>query len=120
MFRSRFLCASLLAAALLPASAADKTFALSTGPIVLSDVTAQVGLRFASMRFVPGQNVWMVDVSLTNKSPVAVPAPLVMWVDSFSGTSGPIGLVGTEGSSPAHAFYDFSAQTPDGLLWPGD
>mgnify|MGYP001392104477 FL=1 len=87
---------------------------------MLSDVPAQVGLRFSSMRFVPGQNVWMVEVSLTNKSALAVPAPLVMWVDSFSGTTGPIGPDGTEGSNPAHAYYDFTAQTPDGLLWPGD
>lgn len=118
--RCALLPAALLAGALSPASSADKTFNLGSGPTVLSDVTDQVGLRFSSMRFVPGPNVWVVEVSLTNKSALAVPAPLVLWVDSFSGTTGPIGPDGMEGSNPAHAYYDFTAQTPDGLLWPGD
>lgn len=107
--------------AVMPDTFADeKTFTVGGSAVVLSDVSAQVGLRFTGMRFSPNDNGWLVDVSLTNKSSSLVPTPLVMWVENYSGTTGPIGPDGTEGSNPPHAYYDYTAQTLDALLWPGE
>lgn len=82
----------------------------------LQEVTTNVDVYFTSMRLNRGVNQWNVDITLSNKVAQAISGPVVLLVDSFSGTSGPLGADGTS----SNAFYfDFSSQLPQGILLSG-
>lgn len=119
-FWSRALCALLpLLATLLVAFAAaaqQKTFILRGASLTLQEATADVDVFFSAMRFNRVSNVWNFEVTLTNHSPRQVSGPIVLLVDSFTGTSGPILPDGVDEN--AKAFYDLSAMVPSANLAP--
>ena len=109
----------LLAMLLLAPSvqAQQKTFQLSGASLSLLEVSSDVDVFFSSMRFNRISNVWNFEVSLTNHSPRQLNGPVVLSIDSFTGTSGPLLADGVDGEGKA--FYDLSATVPDGNLIPG-
>jgi hypothetical protein len=118
--------AAMLIAALLPflgwgehARAAEQTFNLAGVPFTLTDVSADVGVLYQSMRLNRAQNVWNVEISLTNRSGRVLAGPLIVSVESFTGTTGPLSPDGTAGN-PALPFFDLSAATGDGALAAGE
>jgi RHS repeat-associated protein len=103
-----------------PLSAAEKAFTLSGVNLTLEDVSSEVEVRYRSMRLNRAQNVWNVEALLTNKSSRVIQGPFVLFVESFTGTTGPQQADGLDDSTPAKAFYDFSASVEDGALSPGE
>lgn len=103
---------AMLAVAL-PLAASAREFSLSGVQLDLPEVTTNVDVYFAAMRFNRASNEWDVDVTLSNKTTQAISAPMVLLVDSFTGTTGPLRV---DGSSSNEMFYDFSAQVPQGVL----
>ncbi len=79
----------------------------------LKDVTTNVDVYFTFMRYNRAANEWDVDVTLSNKVTQAQAGPMVLVVDNFTGTSGPLR---PDGSSSNQFFYDFSGQLPAGNL----
>ncbi len=98
--------------------AAENTFSLNGTTLTLTEATADVGVFFTSMRFNRAANVWNVEASLTNRSLRAWQGPLVMVVESFSGTSGLLQPDGVDAN--AKAFVDLSGQVADGDLASGE
>ena len=101
----------------LGAQAQQKTFQLSGASLSLLDVSSDVDVFFSSMRFNRISNVWNFEVSLTNHSPRQLNGPVVLSIDSFTGTSGPLLVDGVDGEGKS--FYDLSSTVPSGNLVPG-
>ena len=99
------------------ALAQQKTFQLHGASLSLLDVSSDVDVFFSSMRFNRISNVWNFEVSLTNHSPRQLGGPIVLSIDSFTGTSGPLLADGVDGG--AKPFYDLSSTVPTGNLVPG-
>jgi RHS repeat-associated protein len=101
------------------AVAEERQFLLDGSPFTLRDVTTNVAIYFQSMRFNRALSVWNVEVTVSNHSSTALAGPLLLMVDSFSGTSGPLQ---TDGGSlhppPAKPFYDLGSYAPEGSLLP--
>src|SRR6188508_1188252 len=72
------------------AQPAGKVFTLSGATLSLEEATTDLGVYYTSMRYNRAANVWNVEVSLTNRSPRTWLGPVVLLVESFSGTSGPL------------------------------
>jgi RHS repeat-associated protein len=100
-------------------SAAEKAFTLSGANLTLEDVSSEVEVRYRSMRLNRAQNVWNVEVTLTNKGSRVFRGPFVLLIDSFAGTTGPLQTEGVDDSTPAKRFYDLSNWVPDGTLASG-
>ena len=100
--------------------AVEKAFLLGGTNVTLTEVTAEVGVRYGAMRMNPINNRWNLDLCLTNKSYRMMPGPLVVLVESFSGTSGPLQPDAFDGSNPAKAYYDLTPLASVGQLWPGE
>ncbi|HZR16109.1 MAG TPA: Ig-like domain-containing protein, partial [Verrucomicrobiae bacterium] len=100
-----------------PAQAQQKTFVLRGANISLQEATADVDVFFSSMRFNRALNVWNFEVSLTNHSARQLNGPVVLSIDSFTGTTGPVLPDGIDGSGKA--FYDLSPTVADGNLISG-
>ncbi|MBL9172703.1 MAG: Ig-like domain-containing protein, partial [Verrucomicrobiales bacterium] len=100
--------------------AADKTFRIQDSDVVLAEVTPDADVYFRSMRLNRAQNVWNVELVVSNKSSRTLTGPLVLLVDSFQGTPGLIGPDGLDDSQPAKAFLDLSAAAGNGSLSPGE
>jgi RHS repeat-associated protein len=116
----RFLAVSLLLGLLsgpLRAQGQQKTFVLEGANLTLQDATADVDVFFSSMRFNRALNVWNFEVSLTNHSTRQWSGPVVLSVDSFTGTTGPVLPDGVDGTGKA--FYDLSPTVADGNLVTG-
>ena len=90
-------------------------FALSGVSFDLGEVTSNLDVYFSAMRWNRISNEWDVDVTISNKSTAPIAAPLLLLVDHFSGTSGPLR---PDGVSTNKAFYDFTGQMPSGVLAP--
>ena len=103
---SRMGCLAAVTLALVTAAAELKEFRLNNVPLTLEEVTSEVEVQFQSMRFNLAQQVWNVDVTVSNRAGRVLPAPLALLVDSFSGTSGPIQPDGVDDNS--RAYYDLS------------
>lgn len=102
------------------APAQQREFPISDTTFTLRDVTTNVAVYFQGMRFVrTTPAVWNVEASITNTSGQTLPGPLVLVIESFTGTTGPLQTDGTVVGDPAWPFYDFSAQIPGGALGPG-
>lgn len=115
--RSLALVAGLLAGV---AAAQEREFPLSDTTFTLRDVTTNVAVYFQGMRFVrTTPPVWNVEATITNTSGETLPGPLVLVIESFTGTTGPLQTDGSAVGDPAWPFYDFSAQLPGGALGPG-
>src|SRR5947209_4408239 len=81
--------------------AQQKTFSLRGATLVLDDATADVDVFFSSMRFNRAANVWNFEVTLTNHSARQLSGPILLSIDSFAGTSGPLLPDGVDNSSKA-------------------
>jgi len=66
----------------------SRTLVLAGQPVAFQDVTSQVEVHFAGMRWNRSRNVWQVDVSLRNTSTQPIPGRLVLAVTEARGTSG--------------------------------
>ena len=108
-----------LAAEVSTVSATDKAFLLGGNSIQLQDVSSEVGVYYQSMRFNRAADVWNVEVTLTNRATRTLRLPLILSVESFTNTTGPLQTDGTDAGSPAKPFYDLSRQRPAGILAPG-
>ena len=104
----------------LPLKAAEKTFVLQGGTVTLEEVTDDVSVFYQAMRLNRGSNVWNVDLSVTNRSGNALPGPLILLVESFSGTSGPLQPDGLDGPAPGKAFYNLTTLLANSRLGPGE
>lgn len=94
-----------------------RNFQLQQVSVTLTDVSADADVRFSSLRWNRALEVWNVEVSVSNKTASALSGPLVVWVESFRGTSGPQGVDGTTGTG--QGFYDVSGQMAETALAPG-
>jgi hypothetical protein len=88
--------------------------------ITLTDVSNEADVFFQSMRLNRARNVWNVDVSLLNKSGQPLEGPLVLLVDSFTGTTGAQSPDGRSDDQPAKAFFDFTGTLTNGKLLPSE
>jgi RHS repeat-associated protein len=99
------------------AQAQPKTFLLRGASLSLQDASSDVDVFFSSMRFNRISNVWNFEVSLTNHSNHQLSGPIVLSIDSFTGTSGPLLADGVDDNGKA--FYDLSATVPNANLVTG-
>ncbi|MBN8247451.1 MAG: PEP-CTERM sorting domain-containing protein [Verrucomicrobia bacterium] len=106
--------------ALQAADPAEKAFRLNEAEWTLAEVTPETAVYFRSMRLNRALNVWNVEVTISNRSDRVLGGPLVLLVDSQTGTPGPVGPDGLDDSQPRKAYYDWSAQTGDSALSPGE
>ena len=90
-----------------------REFVLGGAHFELREVTRDVDVYFTSMRLNRALNQWNVEVTLSNRTAQPLNGPLVLVVDSFSGTSGPLAA---DGSSAGQSFYDLGAQSAGGRL----
>lgn len=97
-------------------SAQTATFDLKGVSIELQEVTADTAVFFRSLRLNRALNQWNVEVTVSNRADRALSGPLVLLVESFRGTSGPLLVDGTLGGATPRAFYDLSSLTPSGEL----
>jgi len=102
------------------ADTGEKVFRLNEVELTLAEVTPDTAVYFRSMRLNRALNVWNVEVTLSNRSDRLLNGPLVLLVDSHSGTPGPVGPDGLDDSQPPKGYYDLSARAGDGVLAPGE
>src|SRR2546422_8053080 len=118
--RMHYLCALAVLAAISAteslAQPAGKFFTLGGATLSLEEATADLGAYYTSLRYNRAANVWNVEVSLTNRSSRTWLGPVVLLVESFSGTSGPLQPDGAD--EAAKPFYGLSSLVPDGELLP--
>lgn len=95
------------------ANVGARSFTFNGTTLDLQEVTTQVDVYFTSMRLNRAVNQWNVDVSISNKVGQAISGPIVLLVDSFTGTTGPLGADGTSSNA---AYFDFSSQLLQGAL----
>ncbi len=109
----RLVLAGLLAAFLAPSTRAAE-FVIGGVPLDLQEVTTNVDVYFTSLRLNRAAGEWDVEVTVSNKTEAALVGPVVLWVESFSGTSGPLRADGVSSNQP---YFDLSGQLADGLLF---
>ena len=101
------------------AQSGEKVFRWNNAELTLAEVTPETAVYFRSMRLNRALDVWNVEVTVSNRSGRILNGPLVLLVDSFSGTPGPVGPDGLDDSQPSKGFFDLSGRTTDGTLTPG-
>ncbi|HLH54274.1 MAG TPA: Ig-like domain-containing protein, partial [Verrucomicrobiae bacterium] len=100
------------------ALAVDSTFPLAGAPVLLSQVTNnEAAIFYQSMRFNRGLNAWNVEAWVGNQSTRTLQGPLVLRIESFANTTGPIDADGKDNSGMP--FYDLTANVTAGRLEPG-
>ncbi len=106
----------MLAVIFLAAAATARPFRLGGLTLDLQEVTTNVDVYFTSMRFNRAANEWDVNVAVSNKVSQPLPGPVVLLVDSFTGTTGPLRA---DGVSSNQFFFDLSGELPQGELAAG-
>ena len=96
-------------------AAEERTFRLNDADILLEDVSPEVEVFYRSMRFNRVQNAWNAEVVLRSRGTRSIPAPLVLSIESFSGTTGPLPADGQAGT-PLRPFFDLSSTAISGEL----
>ncbi len=91
-------------------------FTLGGVNLDLQDVSTNVSVYFTSMRLNRARQQWNVDVTVSNQSPTALSGPMVLMVDSFTGTSG---LVGADGTNNGKAFVNLTGDLQQNALYLG-
>ncbi len=94
-----------------------RQFSLGSTSLTLEEVTTNTAVYYTSMRLNRALNAWNVEVTLSNRSTRALSGPLVLLVDSATGTSG---LQKSDGMSGGQAFVDLTPQIAGGILMPGE
>lgn len=87
----------------------EKVLEVDGIPIALREVTGEAQVYFSSMRWNRASNEWNVEVTIRNTGSQTLPSPLVVYIESWSGTSGLLQPDGQDGAKP---YYSLSAQTP--------
>ncbi len=95
----------------------ELAFTLGDASFTLIDVTPNTAVYFTSLRLNRALNVWNIDVTLSNRSAATVVGPMVLLVDSVSGSSG---VQAADGVTGGKAFFDFSPGLSERGLKPGD
>ena len=101
------------------ARSAEHEFRFGDSTLILSEATGQVDVYFQAMRFNRAAGVWNVEATVSNKSPVVLQGPLILLVDQFAGTTGPVVPDGLDTNSPPKGYYDLSGVVSGGGLMPG-
>ena len=108
----------LALSAVFSVSARGETFVISGVALPLQEITTNTGVYFRSMRFNRALNQWNLEVTVSNRSPQAISGPLVLLVESFRGTTGPLLADGNLPGGAPRAFYDLSGFISNGELAP--
>ncbi len=112
----RFLAALCCCAA--ATAAESKLFSISGASVLLDDFSAELDVYFRSMRFNRAQQVWNVDVVLSNRTAETISGPFVLQISSAAqGTTSPADADGVQEGKP---FFDLSGFVPAGLLAAGE
>ncbi|HAM72524.1 MAG TPA: hypothetical protein DCM86_12855, partial [Verrucomicrobiales bacterium] len=91
------------------------TFPLSGTSLVLSEVTnAEAAVFLQSMRFSKPAQAWTVDISISNRSARPFQGPVVLRIDAFTGTTGPLRPDGLDATGLP--FFDFTPVLTGGAL----
>src|SRR5580658_1009598 len=93
-----------------------RPFQLGGVTVDLQDVSSNVDVYFTAMHYNRAANEWDVNVTVSNKTALSQSGPMVLVVDSFTGTSGPLR---PDGVSSNQAYFDLSAQLHNGALVAG-
>ncbi len=103
------------------AAEGSRTFRLAGGTAEFDDVTGQVRVRFAGMRWSRFVGAWQAEVTVANVGAGELTGALLLAVAESRGTSGP-GDADNVAGSPAEEprFWDLSGGTGDGVLAPGE
>ena len=100
----------LILGCFLPAAfAQEKMLEVDGIPVALREVTGEAQVYFSSMRWNRASNEWNVEATIRNTGTQTLPSPLVLYIESWTGTSGLLQPDGTDGAKP---YYSLSAQTP--------
>ncbi|MGH7972326.1 MAG: hypothetical protein ACREIC_26745, partial [Limisphaerales bacterium] len=91
-------------------------FTLGGVTLDLQEVTTNTAVYFTSMRLNRAANEWNFEISVSNRTSQSLSGPLVVLVDTFSGTSGPLR---TDGVSSNQFYFDLSGQLGNWVLGPG-
>src|SRR5674476_112952 len=105
-----------LAVVLIDTVAHARAFVIDGLTIDLQEVTTNVDVYFTVMRFNRAASEWDVNVAVSNKVGQTLSGPLVLLVDSFTGTTGPLR---TDGVSSNQFFFDLSGELTQGGLAAG-
>lgn len=106
--------------ALVESPAVEKEFLLSGTRWRLPEVTGEVAVQFQAMRTNRASGGWNVSVHLVNRGTNDLHTPLVLSLDAYTGTTGPVDADGYDEDFPPKPFYNLSALQPDGVLLPGN
>ncbi len=107
---------SILGIQIPSANAQTREFVIGQTTLQLEDVTTNAAVYFTSMRLNRAQNVWNVEITVSNKSDRVFIGPVIVLVDGFNGTSGPHNA---DGISQGGSFFELSAQLDGNALAPG-
>jgi RHS repeat-associated protein len=99
--------------------AQEKVFRLQGVDQALVNVSPETDVYFRSVRLNRALNVWNVEVTVSNKTSRTLSGPVVLLIESFQGTGGPVSPDGLDDSQPGKAFYELSVGSNPGALLPG-
>ena len=105
-----------LAALSLPATAFGRDFAFGSVTLDLQEITTNADVYYTAMRYNRAASEWDVNVTVSNKTSQAFSGPLVLLIDSYTGTAGPLRA---DGVSDSQSYFDLSGQLNQGVLGPG-
>ena len=88
--------------------AAERTFTLQGRSVSLEDVTDRTEVYYEPMRFNRAAGVWNSEVTVKNVGDSSLSGPLVVSIESFSNTSGPLDADGVGDGPLARSYYDLS------------
>src|SRR5688572_19314254 len=98
-----------------------REFVLAGTSRALSEAPPEVQVIFRGMRFNESSERWNVDVVVTNRGTQAFSGLIVISIDGFTGTSGPLGADGFSLGSPSSPFFQLQLPSSyaDGQFGPG-
>jgi RHS repeat-associated protein len=105
-----------LAGLSLAATASGRDFAFGGVTLDLQEITTNADVYYTAMRYNRAAAEWDVNVTVSNKTSQAFSGPLVLLIDSYTGTAGPLRADGVSGSQ---SYFDLSGQLNQGILGPG-
>src|SRR5947208_8186610 len=100
-------CLAVLPVNRLSAQTEQRLYPFNGVSLALEDVGPDAQVYFQSMRFNRALNLWNVEAYVTNKGAQILQAPLILSIESYTGTTGPLAADGSAGSPP-RAYYDLS------------
>ncbi|HEX7861016.1 MAG TPA: hypothetical protein VF773_11855 [Verrucomicrobiae bacterium] len=80
-------------------------------PVTLQDISAEVEVFYSAMRYNRAQNVWNFEVTIANRTTRDLTGAMVLYVESFNGTTGVLNADATDGT---HAYFGMALSIPGG------